>query len=113
MAWGLPAKGLDVPFTGNLSEQAAKTFTDVNELQPGDAINRQGVEKSKAHVVLFVRWLNASKTRFEAYDQIGVGPKKARKVELTLARVSNVWKITDPTGNISNLGHWEFLRPKR
>lgn len=112
MAWGLNPKGNE-PTTGDLGKKAAKeTFTDVNKLLPGDAINRHTGD-DRNHVVLFVRWLNASKTRFEAYDEVGVGPKKARKVELNLTRVSGVWKVTHP-GTISAKpkDNWVFLRPK-
>jgi hypothetical protein len=105
MAWGLPATGLSVPVTGNLGNYA-NTFTDKNQLQPGDAINNRKVGND-GHVVLFVRWIDKNQGTFVAYEENG-GQGKAVQTNLTLVSNNQRWTINQYPG----LEPWVFQRKK-
>lgn len=104
MAWGLPATGLSVPVTGNLGNYA-NTFTNKDQLQPGDAINNRQVGNN-GHVVLFVRWINQSQGKFVAYEENG-GKGNTVETNLTLASNNQGWTIQE-----YGRGPWVFQRKK-
>jgi hypothetical protein len=104
MVWGVPATGLSVPVTGNL-DRYANTFSNKDQLQPGDAINNRKVGDS-GHVVLFVRWINQSQGRFVAYEQNG-GYDKTVETNLTLISNNQGWTIKE-----YGRGPWVFQRKK-
>lgn len=104
MAWGLPAKGLNVPATGSLGSYA-NTFTAKDQLQPGDAINNRQ-DGDYGHVVLFVRWIDQSQGRFVAYEENG--GYGAVQTSLTLVSTDG-WSITE----YPNHAPWVFQRKKQ
>lgn len=105
MAWGLPATGLNVPWTGTLGNYA-NTFSDPNQLQPGDAINYQPLDNG--HVVLFVQWKDKSKGTFVAYEENYTSGKTVKK-DLTLVSNNQGWTIKEYE---SGRSRWVFQRKK-
>lgn len=104
MVWGVPATGLSVPVTGNLGNYA-NTFSNKDQLQPGDAINNRKVGND-GHVVMFIRWINQSQGRFVAYEQNG-GYNKTVETNLTLVSNNQGWTIKE-----YGRGPWVFQRKK-
>jgi hypothetical protein len=104
MAWGVPATGLTVPVTGNLGNYA-NTFSNKDQLQPGDAINNRQVGND-GHVVMFVRWINQNQGKFVAYEQNG-GHGKTLETNLTLVSNNQGWTIQE-----YGRGPWVFQRKK-
>jgi hypothetical protein len=62
-AWGLPTPGFT---TDTLRFVAAEISKD--QLRPGDIMNNRGVAED-GHTVIFAGWADASKTRYNAYEQ--------------------------------------------
>lgn len=95
MAWGLDAKGLDVPNTVALSNYA-NTLNSKDALLPGDAINNRKWGND-GHVVLFVRWIDKSAGRFIAYEENG--SYGATQTNLTLVPKGSAWSIKEYSNN--------------
>ncbi|GGJ35680.1 hypothetical protein [Deinococcus roseus] len=87
MAWDIGTSAV----TSTLKNYAVTILRD--QLQPGDAINNQGIGNA-GHVVLFKSWLNAQRTRFVALEENG-GWGKAVQTNLTLVRKGAGWTIQE------------------
>ncbi|MFV0131915.1 hypothetical protein ACLGIH_01345 [Streptomyces sp. HMX87] len=70
MAWRLPKVSGNDRWTGNLNSFGdTATFSNLDNLQPGDAI----LGKDAGHVALFHRWTDSSKTSMQVYEEYDWG----------------------------------------
>ncbi|GEM46250.1 hypothetical protein [Deinococcus cellulosilyticus] len=102
MAWDIGTSAV----TSTLKNYAVTILRD--QLQPGDAINNQGIGNA-GHVVLFKGWLNAERTRFVALEENG-GWGKAVQTNLTLVRKGAGWTIKEYEASAP--GPYVFQRSK-
>lgn len=66
MALGLDAPGLN---TVGLADPSVSSKIDMADLKPGDLVIDADGDNTTRHVVIFVKWTDASKTSYVAYDQ--------------------------------------------
>lgn len=70
MAWRLPKVSGNDRYTGNLNSFGdTATFSNLDNLQPGDAI----LDKADGHVALFHKWTDSSKTSMWVYEEYDWG----------------------------------------
>ncbi|MEJ2853472.1 MULTISPECIES: hypothetical protein [unclassified Saccharothrix] len=67
MAWGLSPSGMSSPTTWTLPNYST-WLNSLDDLKPGDAI-----DEVNSHVVLFVRWTDASRTAAVVYESTSFG----------------------------------------
>ncbi len=102
MAWSLPT-------SANTSSlwNYGYGFSNVNDLQPGDAIDSSaagGATGAANHVVLFVRWIDQANHVFMSYQEQGTSTGTVAR-PLTLRFVNGAWKIMEYSHP-----SWHFLR---
>lgn len=111
MAWNLrDSKGRKISANTSSLWNYAVRFTNVDDLQPGDAINSSlpgGATGAANHVVLFVKWLNKTKHTFLVYQERGRAYGTVQSTK-QLIRSGSSWKMAGDNTH----PHWYFMRLK-